>query len=1551
MSGDTTRYRFEPGKNYSGVYKQQGRVALDSDWNEGVEIDRRRARVEVLDLGARCFVPESTPDGFRITAGPGGELLIWPGRAYVDGLQAENHGLPPLSFDEVLDESRGTKPVPYVEQPYLDTDLLPGIEPTPGRADLVYLDVWSREVTAIEDPELLEIALGGADTTTRLQTVWQVKVLQGVEACHCGQEEPKYDEATRRSAGRLTTSVVTPPPSDDPCIVAPSGGYRGLENRQYRVQIHAPGPLGVATFKWSRDAASVVARVTEVSGTHRIVVQQLGRDETLRFDPGHWVELLDDALELAGQPGHMARIASVDQGSRTIELDRPVPASIDAADPGRHTRLVRWDQSLGVDANGLLTTAAGPIELEDGVQVSFGIDPEVPGGRMLTGDYWLAAARTADGSFEALVDAPPRGIHHHYCRLALVRWQREDVEPLVTDCRQIGDARCCCSVEVHPGGDVQAAIASLPVDGGEVVLLPGDHHVARPLVIVERENVRLRGCGLVSRLRLDEGLHVVGSRHIAITDLFVHTESSPTLVVVDEDSAHVELEDCYLMMWEPEKHSCVVTLGECRGVAVRGCVLFGATGVLHADLSDVSPLEWARKRLVKLRVECSGASDEDRDRLLRERLVAMRERGTRVGALRDLAVVGCELFVSRYGISLTEVEALEVVDDEIMGWDRRRPPRWAPEAPPTRVRRRIDHLEDATDDGAFHEETPEPSAYRAVSSRLDELRRAPYPCAGAVSACLCIEGRIARNRSWAKTGIEIGWSRDLRIEHERILATSRGVVLAYTLDTTIRDNRVTVSFDWVPPQEPLEPREPMASGEEEAEAEREMVEPGAAPPPPPLSNRAGGEYRSFDPRSQMKMIATSAAIEVWLAHGLRVRDNILHAPTGLGTANRALGECAEGRGRSVVRVLGLEPLFEAMTELAWVVWSIYLFLRRMTDNPPTAEDEAVTKDDIYDRLADGLLGLMLRLPAYVGKAVIADNEMVGGFAGVSLSQILTIAGIEIRGNRISGFEKVGIEVHPLMSIGRPDIVVQLIRCIIEVTADFLRRLRDQLRIHAGSETPAEEDEADVGATLISLLLALCRLMCPPSEDDDDGPADRPTLDDIADGIDDLLDALDPAELDDLHNQPYVIADNAVMGSGDGIISGIDGTRIVHNIVAVEPGTGIAREIVELGGQLVAASQQTSDFAGMRFGLAVMGLSPGMVLDAIERPAVDTVVPALESTLEGLDEGSALRLPCSQLRKSIETNNELLREDWYRFTQGLRRMTRGYGILIHGGDYACEHNRVEAYRGCKGLISKEGAAPAIGGIWQQPNLVALFSDLKALRGGGKGKKEAYALAAIVSVGLALGRWSTRALARRGRVVSNEVRRGLAHGISIEQAELQMDVEILDNAVVDASRHGIHFETTTSWTGKPKKANRAFFYGFDTMVDGSSYFEEVIALPPAGSSPTVEAHRNSITRSAMTFEPPFVDGDWSHRVGVRLLYVVDDAWQLHSLSNDNHGILESTSQQWSGFDIRARTAMVNDNHVLTNGLAIGVFALSGIAANNLHRLSMSTAGLVTRDNILI
>ena len=71
MKGDFTRFPFEAQKHFTRVLKQQGRVDLDADWNELVEILTHLDRTQAIDVIGRCGVPIHN-NGFRIELDPNG---------------------------------------------------------------------------------------------------------------------------------------------------------------------------------------------------------------------------------------------------------------------------------------------------------------------------------------------------------------------------------------------------------------------------------------------------------------------------------------------------------------------------------------------------------------------------------------------------------------------------------------------------------------------------------------------------------------------------------------------------------------------------------------------------------------------------------------------------------------------------------------------------------------------------------------------------------------------------------------------------------------------------------------------------------------------------------------------------------------------------------------------------------------------------------------------------------------------------------------------------------------------------------------------------------------------------------------------------------------------------------------------------------------------------------------------------------------------------------------------------------------------------------------
>jgi hypothetical protein len=316
----------------------------------------------------------------------------------------------------------------------------------------VYLDVWERLITYVEDDSIREVALNGPDTAARAKIVWQVKALPaGANAARtCMTPQGLYDLLQPFELARLRARAKPPQASDDPCTIAPDALYRGPENQCYRVEIHtgsvaANGGAVTPTFKWSRENGSVVFPIRSGGGTNALVLESLGRDDRFGLKENDFVEVQDDDSVLANRVTPLLSVASIDRSRMTVVLTgAPDPAI--GKNPAKHPLLRRWDHvrpdassggaPLGPD-NAVQVPAGAPgpgtwLDLEDGVQVQFS-NPATTLFR--PGDYWLIPARVATGDVEwpaETVDTgqgnivtqkiflPPLGIVHHYAPLAVI---------------------------------------------------------------------------------------------------------------------------------------------------------------------------------------------------------------------------------------------------------------------------------------------------------------------------------------------------------------------------------------------------------------------------------------------------------------------------------------------------------------------------------------------------------------------------------------------------------------------------------------------------------------------------------------------------------------------------------------------------------------------------------------------------------------------------------------------------------------------------------------------------------------------------------------------------------------------------------------------------------------------------------------------------------------------------------------------------------------------------------------------------------------------------
>ncbi len=201
----------------------------------------------------------------------------------------------------------------------------------------------------------------------------------------------------------------------------------------------------IATFKWSRQNASVLCPLADVEpGGRTVILADPGR-RGFEIEAGDWVEYCD-AETLLGPPARpLYRVESVDASLLQVTLSgAPIAAGAEA---GAYPALRRWDQRRGpadeMLAGGTVVATAGWLPLEAGIEVSFAGD-----GPYRATDWWSMPARTRTEDIEWPQDGtgdgpgtaggpaalPPFGVAHRYACLALLAFGDDGYA--VRDCRK-----------------------------------------------------------------------------------------------------------------------------------------------------------------------------------------------------------------------------------------------------------------------------------------------------------------------------------------------------------------------------------------------------------------------------------------------------------------------------------------------------------------------------------------------------------------------------------------------------------------------------------------------------------------------------------------------------------------------------------------------------------------------------------------------------------------------------------------------------------------------------------------------------------------------------------------------------------------------------------------------------------------------------------------------------------------------------------------------------------------------------------------------------------
>jgi hypothetical protein len=351
MPSDRARVTYDPTRKWRGLIAQQGRVTVEADWNEATAIDLERDRQLTIDFVGPVGTPSTPSPGYVVTAIPQtggptgstpGDLTIGSGTLYVGGERVDL-----------------AAPVTYSTQPeWLDssTSVL-WVPPGPqagGVTELVYLLASEQEISAVEDPSLADVALGGPDTMQRLRIV-QRFVRQTVTPRLAGDglrpliaiEEPvipvharlpirfltqpiwwteliaaapagafsgvTLDSSTMTLVSTAALQVSFQPASgsngNGPAQLDAGTGYLGAENQLIRVMVASAATGAAPQLVWGFDDASFLYRVQAEydSSTNQVTLTL----DTPPIDSYHYpvagqaVELLRDEVWLSG-PDYIA---------------------------------------------------------------------------------------------------------------------------------------------------------------------------------------------------------------------------------------------------------------------------------------------------------------------------------------------------------------------------------------------------------------------------------------------------------------------------------------------------------------------------------------------------------------------------------------------------------------------------------------------------------------------------------------------------------------------------------------------------------------------------------------------------------------------------------------------------------------------------------------------------------------------------------------------------------------------------------------------------------------------------------------------------------------------------------------------------------------------------------------------------------------------------------------------------------------------------------------------------------------------------------------------
>ncbi|THB70776.1 MAG: hypothetical protein D6B28_08595 [Gammaproteobacteria bacterium] len=415
MKTQISRNSYQEEKQYSGIYQQQGRMLTDADWNEFVDIVNGR-----LNQLAQAVIGTGTPkDGGLRIASQGTSYKLQPGTITVNGevadLRSPDGDNEPFAFEKQID--------------------LPGLDKLPNKSVNIYADIWDRPVMSLEDEDLLDPALFGADTCTRTQRMVQIKCSKLSDDPQSTAINPTCGNAKLQLKNR---TVDVEGDSFDVDTLATSSVQKS-GNYIFRLEVHdikgTPTNPTEITFKWSCENGAEAYQILDEDKNEIPVPQD--------FETGDWVfEHFNDTCE--------KHLGVHLESTAKLDLQRgDLKTKVEADSAKRFTYVRRWDgcctlvkagSSWAIKTNdypakdrfaplkknsnkshGSVNIAANKatLHLQD-----HEMQIELKNKVFVVGDYWQVVVRDGYDGGIILTDSEdgiaPQGIEHNYLLIASI---------------------------------------------------------------------------------------------------------------------------------------------------------------------------------------------------------------------------------------------------------------------------------------------------------------------------------------------------------------------------------------------------------------------------------------------------------------------------------------------------------------------------------------------------------------------------------------------------------------------------------------------------------------------------------------------------------------------------------------------------------------------------------------------------------------------------------------------------------------------------------------------------------------------------------------------------------------------------------------------------------------------------------------------------------------------------------------------------------------------------------------------------------------------------